>query len=429
MENYLGRLWTKAQLSEQLRKIAISLPSFIKKGSDYICTRCSSSVAKNCQLPTGNYYCRECIVFGRVTSNENLYYFPQKTFSKTNSLKWKGELTPYQNEVSEELLKGISSKENLLVHAVTGAGKTEMIYHSVAKVIDTGGSVCIASPRIDVCLELYKRLSNDFRCAITLMHGESPSYQRSPLTIATTHQLLKFYHAFDLLIVDEVDAFPYVDNPILYQGVKQALKENGTSIFLTATSTTELERKVARKELKKLHLARRFHANPLVIPEMVWVSGIQKSLQTQKLPPKLYQLINKQRQTRYPLLLFFPHISEGQVFTEILRQAFPMEKIGFVSSKSTSRLKLVQDFRDNKLSILVSTTILERGVTFPSVDVFVIQANHHLFMKSSLVQISGRVGRALERPEGLLYFLHDGKSKSMHQAIKEIKNMNHIGGF
>lgn len=36
MENYLGRLWTKAQLSEQLRKIAISLPSFIKKGSDYI---------------------------------------------------------------------------------------------------------------------------------------------------------------------------------------------------------------------------------------------------------------------------------------------------------------------------------------------------------------------------------------------------------
>ncbi|MCC9905887.1 DEAD/DEAH box helicase, partial [Streptococcus agalactiae] len=357
------------------------------------------------------------------------YYFPQKTFSKTNSLKWKGGLTPYQNEVSEELLKGISSKENLLVHAVTGAGKTEMIYHSIAKVIDTGGSVCIASPRIDVCLELHKRLSNDFRCAITLMHGESPSYQRSPLTIATTHQLLKFYHAFDLLIVDEVDAFPYVDNPILYHGVKQALKENGTSIFLTATSTTELERKVARKELKKLHLARRFHANPLVIPEMVWVSGIQKSLQTQKLPPKLYQLINKQRQTRYPLLLFFPHISEGQVFTEMLRQAFPMEKIGFVSSKSTSRLKLVQDFRDNKLSILVSTTILERGVTFPSVDVFVIQANHHLFTKSSLVQISGRVGRALERPEGLLYFLHDGKSKSMHQAIKEIKNMNHIGGF
>ncbi|WP_426918000.1 hypothetical protein, partial [Ralstonia pseudosolanacearum] len=60
------------------------------------------------------------------------------------------------------------------------------------------------------------------------------------------------------------------------------------------------------------------------------------------------------------MLLFFPHISEGQVFTEMLRQAFPMEKIGFVSSKSTSRLKLVQDFRDNKLSILVSTTILER---------------------------------------------------------------------
>ncbi|EAO74472.1 competence protein F, partial [Streptococcus agalactiae COH1] len=66
------------------------------------------------------------------------------------------------------------------------------------------------------------------------MHGESRSYQRSPLAIATPHQLLKFYHAFDLLIVDEVDAFPYVDNPILCHGVKQALKKNGTSIFLAA---------------------------------------------------------------------------------------------------------------------------------------------------------------------------------------------------
>lgn len=43
--------------------------------------------------------------------------------------------------------------------------------------------------------------------------------------IATTHQLLKFYQAFDLLIVDEVDAFPYVDNPVLYHAVEQAVQK------------------------------------------------------------------------------------------------------------------------------------------------------------------------------------------------------------
>lgn len=49
--------------------------------------------------------------------------------------------------------------------------------------------------------------------------------------IATTHQLLKFYHAFDLLIVDEVDAFPYVDNSMLYYAVKNSVKYDGVRIF------------------------------------------------------------------------------------------------------------------------------------------------------------------------------------------------------
>ena len=50
-------------------------------------------------------------------------------------------------------------------------------------------------PRIDVCLELYKRLQNDFACEIALLHGESEPYFRTPLVVATTHQLLKFYQA------------------------------------------------------------------------------------------------------------------------------------------------------------------------------------------------------------------------------------------
>lgn len=64
-----------------------------------------------------------------------------------------------------------------------------MIYQVTAKVIDDGGCVCLASPRIDVCIELYKRLTHDFSCPITLMHGESDSYQSTSI-IATTHQLL-----------------------------------------------------------------------------------------------------------------------------------------------------------------------------------------------------------------------------------------------
>lgn len=70
------------------------------------------------------------------------------------------------------MLKGILSKENFFVYVVIGVGKIEMIYYFVVKVIDIGGSVCIVSFRIDVCLELYKWFLNDFRCVIILMYGE-----------------------------------------------------------------------------------------------------------------------------------------------------------------------------------------------------------------------------------------------------------------
>ena len=63
----------------------------------------------------------------------------------------------------------------------------------------------------------------------------------------------------------------------------------------------------------------------------------------------------------------------------------------FVSSVTEDRLEQVQAFRDGELTILISTTILERGVTFPCVDVFVVEANHRLFTKSSLIQIGGEL--------------------------------------
>ena len=90
---------------------------------------------------------------------------------------------------------------------------------------------------------------------------------------------------------------------------------------------------------------------------------------------------------------------------------------------------MVKKFREQDLTILVTTTILERGVTFPKVDVFVCMANHHLFTSSSLIQIGGRVGRSSERPTGKLYFFHEGLSKSILQCRQEIKAMNRKGGF
>ena len=427
--NYLGRLFTEQELSFEERQLAKQLLSMRKEKEQLVCQRCGSKVEEEWHLPVGAFYCRECLIMKRVRNDEPLYYFPQEDFPRQDILKWSGQLTPFQEQVSMGLLQAVDKKEPSLVHAVTGAGKTEMIYQVVAKVINRGGAVCLASPRIDVCLELYKRLQSDFTCKISLLHGESEPYFRTPLVVATTHQLLKFYQAFDLLIVDEVDAFPYVDNPLLYHAVNNCVKESGLKIFLTATSTDELDKKVKQGELKRLSLPRRFHGNPLVIPKPVWLSDFDKHLQKNRLVPKLRRYIEKQRETAYPLLIFASEIEKGERLKEILQRDFPNEKIGFVSSVTEDRLQQVQAFRDRELTILISTTILERGVTFPCVDVFVVEANHQLFTKSSLIQIGGRVGRSMDRPTGQLIFFHDGINRSIKKAIKEVKEMNQEAGL
>lgn len=427
--NYLGRLFTEKELTEEERQMAVKLPAMRKEKGKLLCQRCNSTILEEWYLPIGAYYCRECLLMKRVRSDQALYHFPQEDFSKQDVLKWRGQLTPFQEKVSEGLIRAVEKREPTLVHAVTGAGKTEMIYQVVAKVIDDGGAVCLASPRIDVCLELYKRLQKDFACDIALLHGESEPYFRTPLVVATTHQLLKFYHAFDLLIVDEVDAFPYIDNTILYYAVKNSVKEDGLKIFLTATSTDELDRKVRTGELKQLSLPRRFHGNPLIIPKPVWLSDFIRCLERSQLSSKLKTYIEKQRKSGYPLLIFASEIKKGEKLKEILQVHFPDENIGFVSSVTEDRLEQVQAFRDGELTILISTTILERGVTFPCVDVFVVEANHRLFTKSSLIQIGGRVGRSMDRPTGELLFFHDGLNVSIKKAIKEIKQMNKEAGL
>ncbi|MGO5579522.1 DEAD/DEAH box helicase [Streptococcus milleri] len=430
LQDCLGRMFTKAQLPAELQLYAQTLPAMKEEKGKLCCNRCGQAVDKERhQLPIGAYYCRSCLILGRVRSDEELYYFPQEEFPKADVLKWQGRLTDYQAKVSQGLVEAVAKRKDSLVHAVTGAGKTEMIYQVVAQVIDQGGAVCLASPRIDVCLELYRRLKIDFACDISLLHGESEAYFRSPLVIATTHQLLKFYRAFDLLIVDEVDAFPYVDNPMLYHAVHQAVKEQGTKIFLTATSTDELDKRVSKGELSRLSLPRRFHGNPLIVPRKVWLADFQKYLCQKKLVPKLRQFLQKQRKTGFPLLIFASEIKRGQEFAEILQNNFPNEKVDFVASTTENRLDVVEKFRRKEITILISTTILERGVTFPCVDVFVVEANHCLFSRSALVQIAGRVGRSMERPTGELIFFHDGTTMAIEKAIKEIREMNQEAGL
>lgn len=136
------------------------------------------------------------------------------------------------------------------------------------------------------------------------------------------------------------------------------------------------------------------------------------------------QQLVKERQT----LIFCPTIKWLLDFEEVLKRTFPTVKIGTAHGKDSQRQAKVTAMRQGAYQFFLTSTILERGVTFKDVDVIVIGSNQGLFTKAVLIQIAGRVGRSSEHPTGLVLFIHDGWSRSMKQAIKEIKKMNRLGG-
>ena len=159
---------------------------------------------------------------------------------------WTGKLTKNQQTVANQLRKCLEQHHHALVWAVTGAGKTEMLFELILTFLKSGKRVAISSPRIDVCLELYPRICQAFSDEdVYLMYGDAKEiYREHTLIVCTTHQLIHFYQAFDLLIIDEIDAFPYEGDEILHFASVQCLKEGGMNVLLTATPPNHLLRRL-----------------------------------------------------------------------------------------------------------------------------------------------------------------------------------------
>ena len=95
-------------------------------------------------------------------------------------------------------------------------------------------------------------------------------------------------------------------------------------------------------------------------------------------------------------------------------------KIEAVYSEDPQRKEKVLAMRQKEIPILLTTTILERGVTFPKLDVAVFGAEDRIFTESALVQIAGRVGRSSDYPSGDITFFHYGKTTAWSKPAAKL---------
>ena len=81
---------------------------------------------------------------------------------------------------------------------------------------------------------------------------------------------------------------------------------------------------------------------------------------------------------------------------------------------------ILKDFLLKKISILVSTTVIEVGIDFPNANLIVIE-NANKFGLAQLHQLRGRVGRGKKQGTCILLF-KEGLSKNAVKRIKILKS-------
>ncbi|KZE70227.1 competence protein ComF [Paenibacillus jamilae] len=319
-----------------------------------------------------------------------------------------------------------SAAERFLLWAVTGAGKTEMMFPLLQHVLEHGGTALVATPRRDVVLELAPRLAVAFPqvSMVTLYGGSAERWQRGQLTLATTHQLLRYRQAFDLVVIDEIDAFPFHNDPMLAFAARAVCKREGKFIYLSATPPRPLQKEAARGQLPHAKVPVRFHRHPLPVPKRLDTAPVHHWLQKGQLPVSFIQRLCTSIQRGAQVFLFVTRISHIQGLVELLIRQLPDISIAGTSSQDEERTAKVQLFRATEIRVLVTTTILERGVTVPRSDVYVLDADSSLFDEASLVQMAGRAGRSKDDPFGSVIFISPQWTSGQKRAIKQTKHMN-----
>lgn len=302
-----------------------------------------------------------------------------------------------------------------------------MMFEAIALALQQQKRVCWAIPRADVVIELVPRLKQAFPHALVIgLHGQSEEKMNyGDIVISTTHQLIRFYQAFDLLIIDEVDAFPYTFDEMLPRLAKKACKPTCATLYLSATPSKADQLAIKKGKLKCCLIPARYHLYSLDIPKFQWAGNLERTLKKGNLPKVVLNWSKRKVAIRRRALLFVPTIEAGFHLQQALKKLLNLE-VSFVYSSDKERIPKVKAFKDGEGQFLITTMILERGVTIANIDVAIFCAEHEVYEESALVQISGRVGRNPKYPHGEIIFFHYGVTQAMDAAREQIKRMNQM---
>ena len=374
----------------------------IKNKEDYFCYPKVNIKTNECPwCLSKNIRDGQCFDCGKKL--DKIYYKERIIkISNSHTIKMKFNLSDEQKKASLFFLDHYKKRKNAFLYAVCGSGKTEIMYETINYALNNNDKVLIAIPRKEIVMELYNRLKEVFiNTTIKALDGLHHD-DNAELLISTVHQLIHYEDEFDLIILDEADAYPFSFNDYLKRLLYKSLKKDGVLIVMSATEKEKIK-------YEKFTLNRRYHNHDLKMPEFYKIN------EEDVLYSKEFNNIISNKNRKF--IIYTSSIKKAIYIGNILNSKV-------VSSKNDHTQEIVEDFKRNNDKLLVSTTILERGITIKGLDVIIIDASSSVFTKETIIQICGRVGRKIDDPIGNIYIFYQTNSLKFRRVREYINRMN-----
>lgn len=359
------------------------------------------------------------------------------------------KLTDAQRKSSFEILKDLEKTRpmNRLLNGDVGSGKTVVAAVSSLEILDAGYQVAIMAPTEVLARQHFLTLSSIFESynfnialltsAYKATTGNTNITRNNLLgeirkgkinLIVGTHALIQKdikFKKLALIIIDEQHRFGVAQRAFLQQNTMQMEDGLKKSVpHLLTMTATPIPRTLAIAFSGNLDIS--------VLDEM---PKNRKKIITQIVSPQkrdsAYEFIRSQIQSGRQVFVILPLVEESKILTEVKaavqehtrlsEEIFPEFCLGLMHGKMKSKEKesVMQDFKDKKTHILVSTSVVEVGIDIPNATVMVIE-DADRFGLSQLHQFRGRVGRSEHQSHCFLFTNSDSeKSIARLQALEK----------
>lgn len=344
-------------------------------------------------------------------------------------------LTNAQKKVITEIYKELNEGRfiNRLIQGDVGSGKTIVAMTLLLYIVENGYQGVIMAPTEILATQHYLSIKNDFEnlgVRIELLTGSVKGKKKEKLLedikngevklIIGTHALIEDNVEFKnlgLIVIDEQHRFGVVQ--------RKKLRDKGILSNLLVMSATPIPRSLALSIYGDLDVSIIDELPPGRKPiKTKWINN-DADLQ------KVYNFIAKKlkdgRQAYFivPLIEDSDKISAKSVeeYKSEIENVFSDRKIGILHGKmkNSEKDQVMQDFKNKKIDILLSTTVVEVGVNVPNASIITI-INAERFGLSSLHQLRGRVGRGEHQSYCFLISHSDNDNTKARMRIMEKTN-------